>query len=416
MTTEKIAVTETGSRYGLVIIIASFLIQAIGLSMVTSFSLFFNPMLAEFGWTRGAISMVTMVNSLCNGIASVSTGILNDRFGPRIVMAAHGTLFGLGFILMSRINTPWQLYLAYGVVSGIGMSALNIVVLATVARWFPERKGVVTGIVKAGAGVGIFVMPLVITALIKNSGWRSTALTIGIAAIAIMVISAQFLRRPGEQKVLSGGGTRPVKNAAKTGSLGLSLREALKTQQFWMLCLVYAALYYAFQAVQYHIVPYAEDAGMPVARAAFIISIIGVVSIAGRLLSGFVGDKWGNRFGFILTTLVLIAALIWLQLASGPATFYVFAGFYGIFHGAFTTLASPILAALFGTRSLGSIFGVTQFFGAVFGGLGGFLTGALHDNLGSYNVAYLICLALGVLALVVMFLIRPVDKTATAKF
>lgn len=407
------------NNYGYVIVFFSFLIQAIGLSLVTGFGLFFNPMLAEFGWSRATISLVTTVSSFSSGVAGISTGIMNDRFGPRIVMTIHGILFGLGFVLMSRISTPWQLYMSYGVIGGIGLSAINIVLLSTVARWFTSRRGMITGIVKAGAGLGIFIMPFIITSLIQGTGWRNTALTLGLVCMGIMIFSAQFLRRsPAQQGPLTADGGQIANNATRPGvnESGLSFREAIRTRQFWLLCVVLITFYYAFQAVQLHIVPYAVDTGVAQGSAAVIISIIGIVSIVGRLALGYIGDKWGTRLGFILCAFILITALVWLQLMRGLPMLYVFAAIYGLFHGGFTTLMTPVVASLFGTTSIGAIFGATQSLSAVIGGLGSLLTGYFYDRLGNYTVAFLVCLALAVIGLIFLLLIRPPDKVRSRGF
>ncbi|MBM2825465.1 MAG: sugar phosphate permease [Dehalococcoidales bacterium] len=416
MVTRKVAITGSQNRYGYVVVVFSFLIQAIGLSLITGFGLFFNPMLAEFGWSRATISAASTINAFSSGLASIPTGILNDRFGPRIVMAIYGIIFGLGFILISRVNSPWQLYLAFGVAVGIGMTAINIVLLSTIARWFATRRSMMTALVKAGAGVGIFIMPFIITALIQNSGWRKTTLFLGVASLAIMVISAQFLRRaPVQEETPLNSEGQSNHAVIKENESGLSFREASKTRQFWLVCLAFAAFTYSFQTVQLHIVPYAEDSGISAASAAVIISIIGIVSIAGRLALGYIGDKWGTKQGFIFVCLILMTALVWLLTTRGLTMLYLFAGIYGMFHGGLQTIISPVVASLFGTRNMGSIFGATSSFGTIIGSLGGFLTGYFYDRLGSYTVAFLVCLGLAILGLVALLFIQPVLKGQSVK-
>jgi MFS family permease len=408
----------SSGRYGYVIVIFSFLIQAIGLSLIFSFGLFFKPLQAEFGWDRATISLASTLNAFVSGIASIITGMTNDRFGPRVVMTVHGILFGLGYLAISFTQAPWHLYLSYGIAVGIGQSAINTVLLPTIARWFHGNRGLMTGIIKAGAGLGIFIMPFIVTALIGASGtqWRNAALVLGIASAVIMAGSAQFLRRSPVGKDNLGINAQTGKNASTYIGSGLDLRQALKTRQFWMLCLVYASLMYTFQTMQLHIVPYAKDAGYSTTSAALVVSIIGIASIFGRIAFGYVGDRWGNKLGFILCASILIFSLIWLQLSHGLPMLYLFAVFYGIFHGSYTTLTSPMVANLFGTRNVGSLFGATQFFGISFGSLGGFLSGYFFDRLGNYVIAIYACTALAILALAVMSFIRPVVKSQTIRF
>lgn len=416
MANKEAASPGTSSRYGYVIVVFSFLIQAIGLSLITSFGLFFNPMLTELGWTRATLSAATTINAFSNGAASLSAGVLNDRFGPRIVMTAHGILYGLGFLLIPYVNSPWQLYLAYGVITGIGMSAINVVLLSAIARWFTNNRGMMTALVKAGAGVGIFIMPFIITALIQNSGWRNATFVLGVTSIVIMAVSAQFLRRsPESQKPISNNVGQPKTSIIATNKIEFSFREAIRTRQFWLVCLAFAAFTYTFQTVQLHIVPYAEDTGVSAATAAFIISILGVSSIVGRLALGYIADKWGTKQGFIFVSLILIIALVWLLTTKGLIMLYLFAAVYGLFHGGLQTILSPVVANLFGTRNISSIFGASYSFGTIIGSFGGFLTGFFYDKLGNYTVAFLVCLALAILGFISLLLVRPIPKERKTK-
>ena len=179
-----------------------------------------------------------------------------------------------------------------------------------------------------------------------------------------------------------------------------------------MLCLAFFGFYYSFYTIQLHIAPHAEDLGISAANAAFIISIIGVASIVGRLGLGFIGDKLGTKLGLLICSLILIAGLSWLQIAGSLMMLYIFALIHGIFHGGFQSLTSPATASLFGTKSMGIIFGATQFFAMSLGSLGGVLSGYFYDRFNNYVFAFLVCLALAVLSLIFLSLIRPIRKTA----
>jgi MFS family permease len=409
--------TRSSGKYGYVIVLFSFFIQAIGLSLIFSFGLFFNPIQNEFGWNRATISMASTLNAFVSGLSSVIAGIANDHFGPRVVMTVYGIFFGIGYFMISRVTEPWHLYLSYGVAVGIGQSAINAVLLPTVARWFDRNRGLMTGLVKAGAGTGIFVMPFIVIALIQGTQWRHAAMVLGIASGVIMVVASQFLQgSPIRRVAVAVNKTESRKENLSQNDTGLTLRQALATKQFWLLCLVFAALMYTFQTVQLHVVPYARDAGFNAASAALVVSIIGIVSIVGRIAFGIIGDRWGNKLGFILCSSILVVAIVWLQLSHGLPMLYMFAVLYGMFHGSYTVLTAPTVAGLFGTRNVGSIFGATQLCGIAVGSLGGVLTGYFYDKLGSYTAAFFVCIALAVLALAVMFLIRPVTKSHLTKF
>ncbi len=125
-----------------------------------SFGVFFDPLIREFGWSRATISGAVSLGFLVHGSASILLGNLNDRFGPRFIMSGCGLFIGLGFWLMSTLNSVWQLYLFYGLISCVGLGGIDVIPLSTVSRWFQKKRGMMSGIIKVGTGVGMFVMPL----------------------------------------------------------------------------------------------------------------------------------------------------------------------------------------------------------------------------------------------------------------
>src|SRR4030042_4225338 len=255
--------------YGYVIAAACFCIQAIGVGTFVSYGVFFNPLISEFGWSRAAISGASSAAFFLMGLLGIFVGRLNDRMGPRKIMSVTGFFFGLGYLLMSRIDAIWQLYLFYGVVTGIGLSSIDVIALSTTARWFVRKRGFMTGIVKVGTGAGQFTIPLVAVMLITSYGWRTSYIIIGAAGLVLLVSIAQLLRRdpslmgllPDCEKERSGD-----KPALPSG--GLSLRETLRTRQVWTICTVNLALVFCLMIIMVHIVPYAQDMRFSAARAA----------------------------------------------------------------------------------------------------------------------------------------------------
>ncbi|MEA3253591.1 MAG: MFS transporter, partial [Chloroflexota bacterium] len=154
-------VRRTGFFYGYVVVAAGFFIQATFWGTYQTFGVFFNPLMAEFGWSRATISSVASLCWVLTGLLSAVAGRLTDRFGPRLVMTGCGFFFGLGFLLLSRVTSLWQLYAFYSLAVAIGISAADVVPLSTVTRWFIRKRGMMTGITKVGTGVGIMIMPLV---------------------------------------------------------------------------------------------------------------------------------------------------------------------------------------------------------------------------------------------------------------
>ncbi len=396
--------------YGYVVVVAAFCIQVVAWGMVNSYGIFFLPLTTEFGWLRATISGAASLCLLTQGFMSIIVGSLNDRFGPRVVMSLCGLFFGLGYLLMSQVSAAWQLYLFYGVIVGMGLSSVDVVLLSMVARWFVKKRGMMSGIVKVGTGVGMLIMPLVISVLISTYGWRNAYIIIGAPALIVIVSAAQFLRRdPGEMHQLAYG--EEATTAGSVGSagvgLGLSLREAIRTRQFWMICTVYLAALFSIHTTVVHIVPHAEDLGIPATSAASIMSIIGGASIAGRFIMGSAGDRIGNRLAMIVCLAVLSVALLWLQLADQMWMLVLFALVYGFAHGGFFALLSPTVASLFGMQAHGVIFGIVIFSGTIGGAIGPILAGHIFDISHSYQIVFLLLPAVSVIGLVLTVWLRP---------
>ena len=395
--------------YGHWIVVTCFFIQFLGWGLTQTFGIFFNPVLTEFGWTRAAISGSLSFNYFVYGFANVLAGRMADRFGPRIVMTICGILLGTGCLLMSQVQQVWQLYLVYGLIMGLGISGADVVLLATIARWFFRKRGTMSGIVKVGGGVSLFVMPLVVNWLIGHYGWRKSYIILGIPIMILYVLAAQFLRRdPERMGLVPDGEVNLGKTNGGMQDIGLTLNEAFRTRQFWMICIISISLFFCTYTIPAQIVPHAIAIHIPRTVAASILAILGMSSIAGRLMIGHLCDRIGNRMAMGICILTMTASLIWLQSARELWMLYVFALLNGFAHGAFFAAISPLVAGYFGLRMQGSILGVVFCCGPVIGSLGPVLAGKLFDLTGAYDQPFLICAGFAVLAFAMIALLKPI--------
>lgn len=397
--------------YGYVIVAACFGIQAIAFGIYSAFGVFLNPLLTEFGWSRATISGAASLSFLFFGFLAIIMGGLSDRFGPRIVMTACGFFLGLGFLLMSQISTIYHLYLVYGVIVGIGQSATDVVLLSTIARWFVEKRGTMSGIAKVGTGLGMLIMPLVAIGLISAYGWRTSYFILGAVALVFITSVAQLLRRePGQMRQLPDGEEQATAGSLDLAEGGLSLREAIHTRQFWTICVAYLTIFFCINTILVHIAPHAMDLGISATNAAGILSTIGGVSMVGRLVMGNAGDRVGNKWAIVICFLILVAALSWLQLAKELWMLYLFAGIYGFAHGGFFALISPIVAGLFGMSSHGVILGMVLCCGTIGGAIGPVLAGHIFDITHSYQLAFLILVVFSIIGLTLTTSLRPITS------
>ncbi len=389
---------------------AGFTIQAVCIGALFAYGVFFKEIQAEFGWSRATISGASSLALLMMGAAGVLAGRLNDRIGPRILIAVSAVFLGFGYLLLSRIQSPWQLYVVFGILAGIGFSTHDVITLSTVARWFDKRRGTMSGIVKVGTGSGQLLGPMLATLLLAVFGWRYSNVIIGAAILVALLLVAQLMRRdPQEMGLLPDG--RISKSNGWNGEVtgrSLILREAARIEQFWTICITEFAIFFCLFTIVVHIVPHARDLGLAPAYAAGVLSTIGGVSIVGRIVMGSANDRIGGKRALLICIIMLFCSFVWLQLASTAWMLFLFAVIYGFAHGGFFTVVSPMVAEWFGTGSHGMLFGIVLFCGTLGGSVGPLVAGRIFDVTGSYQMVFLILTGLTVIGFALMMRLRPV--------
>lgn len=395
--------------YGYVVVAAAFFLMLVMWGAYYSFGIFFEPLLAEFGWTKAMTSGAFSLSFFLTGILGVLAGRLTDRFGPRVVMTVCGFFLGLGYILVSRTDTIWQLYLFYGIVVALGMGASVIPLQTTVARWFVRRRGAMTGLIISGIGAGMVIVPPIANQLIFHYGWRLSYVIVGSVALVLVMLSAQFLRRDPGQIGQHPYGEGEVEIRANLLDSGLSLRRALRTWQFWTMVAALLCFTMGEGTILVHIVSHAIGLGISADKAALLIPVIGLTSIPARVLTGVAGDRFGNKRAYLISFVFFDLSLFLLLITKELWLFYLFAVIYGIAYGGLSALISPIVAELFGLSSHGVVMGMVIMFGGTAGmAVGPFLAGHIFDVTGSYQTAFLLYAIIGVVGLVLVSRLKPV--------
>lgn len=386
-----------------IVLFGACLTQFTVIGMLFSFGLFLPSFEAELGWSRTFLSTCSALAFFMMGVLAMLGGRLSDALGPRIVLACTGTLYGLGFILMSQITSQLQLLVIFGTLIGLGLSSHDVVTLSTVARWFPRRRGIMSGVVKVGTAVGQIALPPVAALLIVAYGWREALLMLGITASVLLLIAALSMQRP------------PAPAAGTSNIIsGASFAEARRgpgARVFWTLCATQFLFFPALMSVPLHLAVHGMDLGMTQTLAATMLSVIGAASIAGRLIMGGLVDRLGGKMAYTICLLVLLTSLAALFLTTAHVGLFIVVAIYGFGHGALFVVVSPTVAEYFGMRAHGAIFGTVLFFGTLGGSVGPILTGWVFDGFGSYTPAFM---TLALSAAIALVLVRTLPRPEVA--
>ena len=373
-----------------------------------SFGVFFNPVLNEFGWTSAAVSGAYSLAFLLLGMSSIVTGRITDRYGPKMVLIVCGFIFGLGYLLMSQISAMWQFYLIYAGMIAVGLSGSFVPLMSTVARWFVKRRGLMIGIVSSGVGVGIVIIPPLATQLISVYGWRNSYIMVGIAALVLVIPAALLLKRdPGEVGQLAYGAGEVEVNNISSGASGLTLRQAVRTRQLWLLWVTFLFAGFCIQTILVHIVPHVTGLGISAATAAIVLAAVGGFNTVGRVIMGGAADRIGSKPALFVSAIAISASFFWLLVARELWMFYPFAVVFGISYGGFLALLSPVAAEIFGLKAAGVLLGFLHFGMTIGETVGPVVAGGIYDVTGGYYPAFLIGGIIAVIGVILTSMVRP---------
>ncbi|GIX47805.1 MAG: MFS transporter [Candidatus Tectimicrobiota bacterium] len=326
-------------------------------------------------------------------------------------MVALGGLFlGGGMVLVSRVHTPWQFYLAYGLVAGIGMSAAYVPCNATVVKWFVRRRSLALGLTGSGASLGIAAFPPLSEALIARYGWRTTYLLFGLMVLGCLNLLACFLVRDPEALGLHPDGEhdadpRPV--AAQEAAW--TPRQALRSRPFWLLSGVMVLSLSTIPSAYVHLPQHAADLGLGVPRSTFIM-LVGLSALLGNLLLGRLA-AWLTRRGALLFSLSLgTLAFGGFSVARSALLLYAAAAAFGFYYGTYASLFPAVVGDFFGRQHAGTLTGLSFALGSVASAIGPAAMGLVADRSGHYLPAFLGGTAINALATGLFVLARPPQR------
>jgi len=391
-----------------VVLVCGSVILTLALGIRHGFGLFLQPMSMDHGWGREVFGLAIAVQNLLWGLTQPFTGMLADRLGAGKVLFAGGIVYVLGLACMATASTPLAFTLGVGVLIGLGMSGttFNIVYGALGRNFPPEKRSMVLGVASAAGSFGQFALMPLALALISWQGWFAALLAMAAIAALIVPLSLGVADK--------GYGTLAVASGA---TLGDALREASRHRGLWLLALGYFTCGFQIVFIGTHMPAYLVDQGMTAKDGTIALALIGLFNIFGSYAAGWLGGRYPKTY--LLSALyaargVAIAALLAFPLT--PASVYVFASVMGLTWLATVPLTNGVIAGMFGVKHLAMLSGFVYLSHQLGSFFGGWLGGYLYDATGSYQVVWLIAIALSVIATLVNLPIdeRPVRGHAAA--
>ena len=368
-----------------------------------AYSVILVALLAEFGWSRatvaGAFSLFTIVHGGMNPIA----GMLCARFRPLRVMAVGGALMGMALYACSYIDSPFALFLFFGVFTAIAVNLGGWVPsLVFVQHNFQERLGLSIGIVSSGIGVGMIVLVPLTQWIIDAHGWRAAFKVLAGIAVVWIVPSSLWLRGFMLRQIRENRGQVPEKqNQEKSVPVPKTLRQAMRTEPFWLLfaCFLFGNI--CSQTMHVHQVAYLVDNGVAAIVAASVVGVVGFASIVGKTGGGWLSDRVEREKVYVWGIGILVSAalvLLWLGASPTQWTAYCYAVLLGVGYSVTASIIPAMVSDRFSGPNYGAIVGATLIGSALGSAIGPWLAGTLYDATKSYAAPFLIAAACGVVA------------------
>ena len=398
------------SGRGWVILATSFITLAVIYGVWYSYSVFLVALIREFGWSRSLVSGAFAVFSLIHGGLGPPVGWLLRRAGPRRVILAGVGVMALGLCLTAQTTAWWHLYLAFGVVTALGVS-LNgwVPQVILVQAWFPDRVGSAMGIASAGIGVGIFGFVPLVQLLINWCGWRWTLGALAAVAVAWGLPSTLWLVRDPPAFARASSGTRGAPAPAESKA-HWTLAAALRSWRFWGLASVFFMANFVTQMLMIHQVAYLVDHGMPPMMAAMVGGAVGLVSIGAKLGWGVLSDRTSRELTYTLAAGCIVASIGFLALAGrhpASALPFVYAALAAFGYGVLSPVFPAAAADLFSGPGFSTIYGALYTMICLALASGPWIAGQVFDLTGSYAAALWIGLAMAVISPAVLWVVAP---------
>ncbi len=370
------------------------------LGVAYSWGVFVKPIETELGWSRAQISLAVSILLLVFSAFMSIGGVIEKKIGASKTVTIAGILMSIAWIGASFAQSPLMLYIFYGLFGGIATGLSYIPSVSCGIKMYPDKKGFITGIIIFGFGYGSAIFSPLMTKLIQNIGWRSAMFYSGIVFGFLIVIFAQFLKIPAA--IANSSASNDV-----TGGKSLMYKKVLSTSGFWVLFSTYFIAMIAGMMTIGHIVAFSHDQGLSALQGAYALTVLSIFNGLGRILAGYMSDKFGGKAILTCLFLIISSAMFILAAVKGVSMFYIISAIIGLCFGGFLAVYPPLTVNFFGAANFSVNYGLV-FIGYGMGCfLGPVIGGYVHDVMHSYHVAFYISGALATAgALMVLTLLK----------
>ncbi len=382
-----------------------------------AYSVIMVTLLREFGWSRSLLAGAFSVFTLVHGSVNPLIGMLCDRLRPERLMAWGGAALGLALWADSLIESPWHLYLGFGVFTAVTVAACGWVpAVVLVHRRFQDRLGLALGIVSAGVGAGILLVVPLCQFLIDAIGWRMMFRVLGALCVACIVPASLVLERL-SQSPSAAPHPQPAAATARSGAAALTLREAMRTAPFWLILAGFFFGNVCSQTLHVHQVAFLVDHGIAAIVAASVVGVVGLASIVGKIGGGWLSDRMEREIVYVAGVAIMVAsagALLLVGAAPSHWGAYAYAVMLGVGYSVTASLIPAMTSDRFSGPHFGAIVGVGLFGSALGSAAGPWLAGWLFDLTGSYTLPFGIAAACGAVAAGTGWVLRTLRMRAQA--
>jgi len=372
---------RTANRWG--IAVAGVLMQ-IALGAVYAWSVFRTPLATKFNWTIAQVTLTFTISILILGFAAFPGGLWLNRKGPRVVAVTGGVLYGLGVFLASFTNSLWWLYLTYGFIGGVGLGFGYIVPVAVLVKWFPDKRGLITGIAVGGFGAGALITAPIATRLIESQGVLRTFAYLGIAYLIVTPLAGLFMRNPPEG--WKPEGWQPVAaQASQRATRDFVLGEALRTRQWWTLWLIlFLNVSAGISLISQQAPLFQELGGVSAVVAASMVGVVSIGNAVGRVFWAWLSDFITRKATFAAMFLLQVL-LFWFLPDLRTSTALTIVAFLILmcYGGGFGTMPASV-ADYFGAKNVGPIYGLMLTAWGLASVFGPLLMAEMRQTSGSY--------------------------------